>query len=139
MYQSRREKQPSSRIAERMSIDENTLLESAGDRIRRHRTALIRLHLRDEQGSAVRNADVRVRLTRHRFKFGCNAYCLDRIEDPVLQEEYRSRFADLLNYATLPFYWGGYEKSKGVTEKKRLEKMYKWIEEQIAELKHTNH
>ena len=36
------------------------------------------------------------------------------------------RFAALLNYATLPFYWGGYEPQEGKTQEARLEQMADW-------------
>jgi GH35 family endo-1,4-beta-xylanase len=43
-----------------------------------------------------------------------------------MQQTYNDRFAALFNYATLPFYWGGYERSKGVTDEARVERMAEW-------------
>ena len=43
-----------------------------------------------------------------------------------LQRAYQERFADLLNYATLPFYWGSYEHEKGRPEALRLQRLARW-------------
>ena len=102
------------------------ILSSAPERIRQHRSDEVELHLVDNGGMPLPNAAAHVQLTRHAFKFGCNAFQIDRISDEALQRAYRARFAGLLNYATLPFYWGGYERSKGVTQEKRLLGMADW-------------
>jgi endo-1,4-beta-xylanase len=102
------------------------ILTSAPQRIRQHRSAEIELRLVDERGTPLSGTGVHVQLTRHTFKVGCNAFLIDRIPDEALQRAYRERFAALLNYATLPFYWGGYEPTRGETQEKRLLGMADW-------------
>jgi GH35 family endo-1,4-beta-xylanase len=41
-------------------------------------------------------------------------------------ETYEQRFAELLNYATLPFYWGSYEPQRGVEGEERLRHIAGW-------------
>ncbi|MFW6162012.1 MAG: endo-1,4-beta-xylanase [Planctomycetota bacterium] len=107
-------------------MDQRALLDGAEARIREHRTAEVSLKLADARRQAVAGADVSVRLLRHAFKLGCNAYRLGRLEPKSLAQAYEQRFAELLNYATLPFYWGGYEPEPGQTDEDRLERMADW-------------
>ena len=107
-------------------MNEQEMLESAPERIRQSRTAEVALCLVDERGEPLPNLQVQVQLTNHEFKFGCNAFGLGTIDDEELQRAYEERFAELLNYATLPFYWGGYEPEKGVTAEGRLHEMAAW-------------
>lgn len=102
------------------------LLAKAEERIREHRTALARLRFVDREGQPLSKVRLRVRLVRHAFKLGANAFRLFAIPQPSLQAAYEKRFADLLNYATLPFYWGSYERREGYVEAKRLEAMADW-------------
>jgi endo-1,4-beta-xylanase len=48
----------------------------------------------------------------------------------LLEERYERRFAELLNYATLPFYWGSYEPQRGAVGEERLRRMAAWCDEQ---------
>jgi GH35 family endo-1,4-beta-xylanase len=94
--------------------------------IQRHRTAEITLTVVDEDGRPLSNCPVEVQQTRHRFLFGCNAYRLFQIEDPELQRAYEERFSDLLNFATLPFYWGSYEPQPGEPRAESRHEMARW-------------
>ena len=110
----------------REAMDAKTPLDGAEPRIREHRTALAKLKLLDRAGRPVAGAEVEVRLVRHEFKLGANAFRLGAIKDAKLQSLYEERFAGLLNYATLPFYWGSYEPERGKTSERRLESMARW-------------
>jgi len=107
-------------------VDEKSILASAADRIAEHRTAPVELTLKAPDGRPARDAAVRIKLTNHEFKFGCNAFLLCRINDAELQHAYEERFADLLNFATLPFYWGSYEYQPGKTKEALLDAMAQW-------------
>lgn len=107
-------------------MDHHDMLVSAPERIRQCRTAEVELRLFDGTGQAIPHATVDVQLTRHEFKFGCNAFLAGRTADETLQHGYEERFTTLLNYATLPFYWGGYEQSQGVTQESSLHRMAEW-------------
>jgi endo-1,4-beta-xylanase len=63
---------------------------------------------------------------RHEFKLGSNAFMLGRIDDAGLQRAYEDRFAALLTFATLPFYWGGYEPRMNERPEDRLDAMAAW-------------
>jgi len=99
-------------------------------RIRKHRTAEATLTVTDKAGKPVSNAPVTVRQVRHKFLFGCNAYMLGGCRKGELERAYRKRFAELLNFATLPFYWGGYERAEGKPDRKRLAEMAAWCRTQ---------
>lgn len=100
-------------------------LKDADKRIDRYRKGNVTLQVLDSAGNPVRNAEVKVRQTRHAFLFGCNIFPL--FSYPAEQEKlYEQRFSDLLNYATLPFYWGAYEREQGKTDAARIRRMAEW-------------
>lgn len=107
-------------------MTEKEILDGAGKRVQEHRTAEARLHFVDAGGRPLPAFSGRVTLLCHEFKLGANAFRLLGIEDQGLQRAYQERFAALLNYATLPFYWGGYEPERSKTSEERLEKMAEW-------------
>ncbi len=104
------------------------LLAGAADRIELHRKGNARIRVVDGAGKPVPGARVEMAQTRHAFLFGCNIF-------PVLDHEdagksaYGERFAALLNYATLPFYWGSYEAEPGKTREAHLRRMAAWCAE----------
>lgn len=107
-------------------MDTTELLASAEARIQAQRTAEATLRFVDAAGQPLPHVEAEVRLTRHAFNLGANAFRLGNIPDPALQRGYDERFAGLLNFATLPFYWGGYEREPGRTDVTRLEQMADW-------------
>jgi GH35 family endo-1,4-beta-xylanase len=102
------------------------MLASAERRIQDSRTATAELAFVSRAGRAFPRLEAQVRLTQHEFKLGANAYRLGGIADAGLQKAYDDRFASLLNYATLPFYWGGYEPEMDRPGRQRLEAMADW-------------
>jgi GH35 family endo-1,4-beta-xylanase len=107
-------------------LTQQSLFATAPDRIRAHRTAEVELRLVDESGQPRPNLQARVRLTRHAFKFGCNAFLLGGGAKGALQHLYEQRFAGLFNSATLPFYWGNYEHTPDATDQGLLHRMADW-------------
>lgn len=106
------------------------ILDTAERRIHDHRTAEAELRFVDEAGRPVRGLQGNIRLVRHEFKIGCNAFGIHGISDPAMQRDYAERYAALLNYATLPFYWGFYEPQPDHLDKQeRLERMADWCKE----------
>lgn len=110
----------------KQSTEEALRPERIQERILKHRTAEVTLTVIDAGGKPMANAEVSVRQARHKFLFGCNAYMLGRCGDPQLERAYRRRFAALLNFATLPFYWGAYERAQGETQADRVATMARW-------------
>jgi len=107
-------------------MKENGLVLSAEERIAKHRMAEANLTFVTPRGKAIPGFKGRVRLAKHEFKLGANAFRVGNIKDRGLQREYNERFAALMNYATLPFYWGSYEREKGAPAAERLRAMADW-------------
>lgn len=105
---------------------ERDLLAEANARIERHRKADAWVRVTRGDGRPVRGARVTVEQTRHAFLFGCNIFQLGAYPSKEQNETYGRRFADLFNYATLPFYWGTYEREKGREDVARVRKMAEW-------------
>ncbi len=107
---------------------------AAEARILDFRTAEFRLSLRDAAGVPVPRARVTVSLLRHDFRLGANGFLIRAggggnarpPADAPLLVEYERVFAGLLNSATLPFYWGGYEPATGQEGTDRLRQMAAW-------------
>jgi GH35 family endo-1,4-beta-xylanase len=74
----------------------------------------------------LKDAVLIVKQTRHAFLFGCNIFLLDPRDSSAAQKTYQVRFTSLFSYATLPFYWGAFEKEKGRGQYERLELMAQW-------------
>lgn len=107
------------------SSDEG-LLSGADERIARYRMGNLTVRVVDRRGRPVRGARVRVDQTRHAFLFGCNIFLLDPGDQSAAQKAYRERFESLFNYATLPFYWGAFERERGEPQYERLGGMARW-------------
>ena len=95
-------------------------------RIQKHRTAEVTLTVRDGAGKPLAGAAVTVRQVRHRFLFGSNAFSINPDDASPDQAAYQERYADLLNYATLPFSWGAFEREEGRPGTERVRKMAAW-------------
>jgi GH35 family endo-1,4-beta-xylanase len=108
---------------------DSEILDGAQQRILEHRTAEVELRLISPKGFALAGAEAAVRLTRHGFRLGANAFNCCGLDDPGLAQAYRDRFSELLNFATLPFYWGGYEPQPGKPQEERLDAMATWCAE----------
>lgn len=110
--------------------------DAINERIQRHRTTQITLAVANADGKPVANASVTVEMVRHKFLFGCNAFGLGgdvfapgELNMDGLNGLYAKVYAALLNYATLPFYWGHYEAKQGTTNEPRVRLMAEWCRE----------
>jgi GH35 family endo-1,4-beta-xylanase len=101
----------------------------AAARIQRHRKADATIVVLDAAGRPVPDAAVQIEQTRHAFLFGCNFFLWGHLPDARLEEAYRGRFAELLNYATLPFYWWMYEPAAGKTLEAHHRAVAAWCRE----------
>jgi len=99
-------------------------------RIRKYRTAEVTLTVLGPDGRPLANAAVTVAQRSHKFLFGSNAFKIGNCGTPALEKAYRSRYADLLNFATLPFYWGGYERAEGTERTETIKAMARWCRSQ---------
>ena len=100
----------------------------AEQRIKEHRCAAATIIVLDAAGKPVPDAKLEIRQTRHAFLFGCNIFKW-QIPDAKLQEAYRQRYAELLNYATIGFYWWAYEPAQGKPRHEYAESVARWCQE----------
>ncbi len=116
------------KMDEGMAQDEQVLT-TAKDRIERNRKSDVTFVIRKPDGSVLANAQVALTQKRHAFLFGCNLFRWGRIPDPKREELYRQRFADIFNYATLGFYWRGYEWERGKPNYDYTDRVVAWCQE----------
>jgi GH35 family endo-1,4-beta-xylanase len=109
--------------------------------IRDVRTADVTLAI-TRDGVPAANLEVEVMQRRHRFLWGSQAFDLISLangevdgEQRAADEEYRDRFLDLYNFVTLPFYWGGFERERGVPDTQRILTTARWFSERGCEVK----
>lgn len=108
------------------------LLESASERIEQYRKDDVSVLVVDAAGIPVANAVVHMDMLKHDFLFGAY-YMLDRLPPPIeqdyppgLRQAYDDAFAQIFNYATLPFYWPFYEQMQGQEQQGKLREMALW-------------
>jgi GH35 family endo-1,4-beta-xylanase len=110
--------------------DDASLWAEAESRIDRHRRTDVSVEVLDPDGRPLADAVVHLEQTRHAFLFGCNIYAFGRTGDDALESSYRTRFARLFNFATLPFYWASYERQAGEPNHERTRQIAAWCHEQ---------
>lgn len=81
--------------------------------IEANRKGFARFNVVDEQGNPVKNVSLKLRQKTHDFKFGANIFMLDELETEEKNQQYKERFAQLFNLATVPFYWTDLEPVQG--------------------------
>lgn len=106
------------------------ILAQAQDRIPQHRQGAGVVVVRDAEGRPVAGATVQVEQVRHEFLFGCNLFRFGRLPTPELEQQYRQRFAALLNFATLGFYWPMYEPVQGRPQYAYTDQVLDWCRQQ---------
>ena len=105
------------------------IVAGAQQRIEKHRKADAVLLVLDKSGKPVAGAQVTVNQTRHTFLFGSNIFAWGRLPDQRQEAAYRKHFCELLNFATLPFYWASYEPRRGHPNHQRTERVAQWCKE----------
>ena len=108
---------------------DDDILAQTSARIEQHRKGDGVITVRDAQGKPMRGASVKVEQLRHDFRFGSNLFIFDRCGKPELEEQYRARFEALLNYCTLGFYWGDYERERGKPRYTYTDQVVAWTRE----------
>ncbi len=111
------------------------LLDGAAERIEQHRKADVTILVADESGQPLSHARVSVEQTRHAFLFGCNFFQFGKFTRDADEQAYRQAFADLLNYATLGFYWPSYEPRKNQPEHAYTEEVARWCRDHAVTTK----
>jgi len=117
-------------VAAAAELSAPEVLADAEARIEKHRKADAVVSVVDRSGKPVAGATVTVRQTRHAFLFGSNIFKWGRCGNEELEAAYRERFAALLNYATLPFYWASYEPARGEPAHDYTGQVARWCKDQ---------
>jgi len=86
-------------------------------------------------GKPVPGARVEIRQVRHSFLFGANIFGLRPGDESPGQKAYQDRFQALFKYATMPFYWGAYERERGKPDEARLRAMAEWCRDRGIRVK----
>lgn len=78
-----------------------------------HRIGECLVKVIDKNGNPVSDKDLVLNQNSHEFLFGCGAF--DFLDFPGMQPngDRRDKWLALMNYGTLPFYWGRYEPEEG--------------------------
>jgi endo-1,4-beta-xylanase len=114
---------------EKAKPTDDEILGQTKARIEQHRKGDGIIIVRNSRGKAVRGAKVQVEQLRHDFLFGSNFFMFGRCGKPELEEQYRQRFASLLNYCTLGFYWASYERERGKPHYEYTDQVAAWTRE----------
>lgn len=111
------------------SVAAADLLADADARIEQHRKADATIALVDPSGKPLAGAEINVEQTRHAFLFGANIFRWGVLPDEKSEQAYRDRFAELLNYATLGFYWRSYERRRDAPNHEYTEQIVRWCQQ----------
>ena len=85
-----------------------------------HRIGECLVKVIDKNGNPVGDKDLVLNQKSHEFLFGCGAFDFMDFPGITPSEERRAKWLDLMNYGTLPFYWGRYEPEEGHVEYEQL-------------------
>jgi len=106
---------------------ESDILKGVDQRIQKYRTGQANLRLVGPKGKPIAaGAKITIEQTRHAFLFGCNIFQLGKLKTPADSASYAGQFAELLNFATLPFYWWYYVPQQGKPRDQRTEEILAW-------------
>ncbi len=117
----------SAAVAAAGGTTEREILAGADARIAQHRTGSAELGVLDAEGRPLpAGTPLVIEQIRHAFLFGCNVFTLGEHRSPEANEAYARRFAELFNFATLPFYWWSYEPQPGKPGEARIDELARW-------------
>jgi len=101
-------------------------LSEAQSRIEKVRMREVTLKLVGPGDGGFAGVSGRAEMTGHQFLFGCNIFMFGKFPTAEENDRYLELWSDLFNYATVPFYFAGYEPSPDETREARLQKMSRW-------------
>jgi len=105
----------------------DNILDEADARIEKHRKDDAVLSIIDPEGRPIPDGlTLAIEQKRHKFLFGCNIFKLGKCRTPEDSAAYEKQFDELLNFATLPFYWWNYERRKGNPDDERTAEIVRW-------------
>ena len=118
---------------ETLSGDE--IMAKADERIEKYRKEDAVIQIVDGDGKPLSGVRVEIEQVSHEFLFGCNIFMLNKSGGSTFDKAYREQFAEIFNFATLPFYWWGYERERGKPDYAGTKKYVKWCGEHDIKMK----
>jgi endo-1,4-beta-xylanase len=114
--------------------------------IRQHRTADATVTVVGPDGAPAPDVEVTVTQRTHAFLFGATGFDLipylngeldgeEHAAEREAKEAYRDRWLALCNFATMPFYWGRFERERGRPDTTRLLTASRWLAERGIRVK----
>ena len=101
------------KVLEHFEAQKNFLQTTVPSNIETYRKGDTTVTVTDRDGNPISGAVIDVKQLSHEFRFGANLFMLDELETEEKNETYKTRFAELFNMATLPFYWNTLEPECG--------------------------
>ena len=78
-----------------------------------YRKGTVRIRVTDAAGQPVSGAVIDAKQVTQQFKFGANTFMIDEMETSEKNEIYKTKFAEIFNLGTIPFYWNTLEPVEG--------------------------
>jgi GH35 family endo-1,4-beta-xylanase len=108
-----------------------------------HRLGQKKIQVLGKDGLPLANKTVKVEMQRHEFLFGAGmfdavAYAAGEMTDPARREAFEKmyeKWSAIMNNATLPFYWGGFEPEEGKPRNAQVMAGAKYLQERGIVLK----
>lgn len=117
-----------------------------------HRKAVAKIQVVDSNGKPLAGAKVSINQIKHEFLFGCGAFeavhytsgaddkrslvgAVGKITDRSIIEDRMTKWLELFNYGTLPFYWGGFEPEEGKPNTEKLMKAAQFLKSKDVTVK----
>lgn len=101
-----------------------------------HRRGNSTLRLTDQDGQPLKQQEVVIEQTDHKFSFGCIGFDLiDHANGVVDESELAKDWLELFNLSVLPFYWGQFEPERGKPKTAGLQKAASWFQNHGVKVK----
>lgn len=122
-------------MAEAAEAREREVVAATKSAIEKNRKAEATIRVVDAEGRPVPDVRLTVEQTGHDFLFGANIFGFDRYRTETQNAAYKKRFEELLNYATVGFYWRWYERERGQPNYEYTDKVVAWCREHGIRMK----
>ena len=106
--------------------DDASLFAESAARIEQHRKEDVRIKVLDINGKPIGGAVVNLEQNSHEFLFGSNIFKWGKCRTDEENKAYNDRYAALLNYATLGYYWWSYEGERGQPQHEYAKQVAEW-------------
>lgn len=103
----------------------------------KHRKVNKRIRITDKNNLPLANRQIGVHQKDHEFLFGCGAFDFIPyvMEGGEKWQQITDSWLEIFNYATLPFYWGGYEPEEGKPNRDKLMKTAQYLKSKGVRVK----